>query len=133
MRTPPKTPSQRTKFLAFLWVTEEILKLVPRNPPWEKVAGHLHLRDLNWTDESRLQVETAKNERLLLQNSRLVLTGRTPPPPQAIPNGRMRTRPPSRKKKSAFRFSGTKPPANKVNLGDRIRSGASKFQMVYDD
>jgi len=134
MRKAPKPASQRTKFLAFLWVAEEILKLVPRNPPWEKVAGHLHFRDLKWMDEARLQVETAKNERLILQHSRLVLTGRTEPAshPAALPNGRMRQHPPSMsRKKPPFRFSVFKPPASNLNVGERIRSGASKFHAYF--
>jgi len=134
MRKASKSSSHRTKFLAFLWVAEEILKLAPRNPPWEKAAGHLHLRDLKWTDEARLQAETAKNERLILQHSRLVLTGRADPAPhtEALPNGRMRQRPPSMsRKKSPFRFSVFKPPPSNLKLGERIRSSASKSLVCF--
>jgi hypothetical protein len=128
MRNPPKTASQRAKFLAFLWVSEEVLKLVPRNPPWAKSVGQLQLGDLNWTDEPRLKRETSKNEKLILNYSRLILTGRIEPDPNLVPNGKMKTEPPSVSKKR-IKMSDFKPPSPNFRLGERIRSGANKFRV----
>lgn len=128
IRNPPETASQRAKLLAFLWVSEEVLKLVPRNPPWAKSVGQLQLGDLNWTDESRLKRETSKNEKLILNYSRLILTGRIEPDPSLVPNGKMKTKPPSVSKKR-IKLSDFKPPPPNFRLGELIRSGASRLRV----
>ena len=66
--------SQSIKFMAILWVTQEILKLVPANPPWPKLAGQMQLiQIIKWNNMGVLEIETAKNTQLLLRHTRLIL------------------------------------------------------------
>ena len=68
------TTSETLKFLATLWVSQEILKLLPYNPPWKKLSQRVDLQQLSWKDEITLRAETAENSRLILGHSRLILS-----------------------------------------------------------
>jgi hypothetical protein len=70
-------------FLPFLLVVQEILMLLPSNPPWAHVAHQNRLQELEWNDENNLQAYTIENTRLILSHSRLILSfqpARTSPP-----------------------------------------------------
>ena len=68
------TTSKTLKYLATLWVSQEILKLLPNNPPWKQLSERVNLQKLEWNDEIPLRVETAENTRLILVHSRLILS-----------------------------------------------------------
>jgi hypothetical protein len=68
------TISETLKFLATLWVSQEILKLLPNNSPWKETSERVDLQQLGWNDEIALRAETAENSRLMLGHSRLMLS-----------------------------------------------------------
>ena len=68
-------------FSAVLWVTQEILKLVPTNPPWAQTAGQMHVvQGLSWDNPSLLQAEAMKNTHLILHYNRFFMGGQQGPP-----------------------------------------------------
>ena len=69
-----KGKSHTLKFLSTLWVAQEILKLLPSNPPWKQPSDRSHLQDLKWNDEMALEIETRENSFLILRYTRLILT-----------------------------------------------------------
>lgn len=73
MKAPENTTSPTT-FLPFLWVTQEILKSLPSNPPWKQTAQQARLQELEWNDHDNLQTYTTENTRLILSHSRLILS-----------------------------------------------------------
>ena len=54
------------KFLAILWVAQEILKSLIYNPPWDRIADRPQIRELRWDDQKTLLMETSQNTRSLL-------------------------------------------------------------------
>src|SRR5947207_6347472 len=62
------TTSALQKFLAVLWVAQEILKLLIRNPTWPSPSDRPGLQDLQWEDKTTLQFETSESTRLLLRH-----------------------------------------------------------------
>lgn len=62
------TASALQKFLAVLWTTQEILKLLVHNPTWASPSDRPGLRELQWDDKTSLQFETSENTRLLLRH-----------------------------------------------------------------
>ena len=62
------TSSALQKFLAVLWVTQEVLKLLIINPTWAAPSERPGLRELQWNDKTGLQFETSENTRLLLRH-----------------------------------------------------------------
>lgn len=62
------TASALQKFLAVLWVTQEILKLLIKNPTWAAPSDRPGIRELQWEDKTSLQFETSENTRLLLRH-----------------------------------------------------------------
>ena len=62
------TPQALQKFLAVLWVTQEILKILILNPTWAPPSDRPSIRELKWEDKSNLENETSENTRLLLRH-----------------------------------------------------------------
>jgi len=60
------------KFVAVLWVAQEILKLLVPNPSWNRMADGAAIQELRWDDERRLTYETNENNKLFV----------TEPPPR---------------------------------------------------
>ena len=54
------------RFLAILWIAQEILKSLMYNPPWDRVSDRPYIRELRWNDQRTLLMETSQNSRLLL-------------------------------------------------------------------
>ena len=54
------------KFIAILWVAQEILKLLVPNPSWNRMTDHSALQELRWDDEKRLAYETSENNKLFV-------------------------------------------------------------------
>lgn len=54
------------KFYAILWVTQEILKAIPTDPPWEQGLHRKNLEELQYDDPASLRSETEENSRLIL-------------------------------------------------------------------
>ena len=65
------TPQASQKFLAVLWVTQEILKILILNPTWPSPSDRPSIQELKWEDKSNLENETSENTRLLLRHSPL--------------------------------------------------------------
>lgn len=59
------TPQALQKFLAVLWVTQEILKILVLNPTWPSPSDRPSIQELKWEDKSNLENETSENTRLL--------------------------------------------------------------------
>jgi hypothetical protein len=68
------SPSQNSKFLHILWVTQEVLKQLPPNPPWKSLSHHSRIQELSWQDEGILKTEVEENNHLILRYSRLILS-----------------------------------------------------------
>ena|SRR5437762_2634968 len=64
-------PQALQKFLAVLWVTQEILKILILNPTWPSPSDRPRLSELKWEDKSNLELETSENTRLLLRHAPL--------------------------------------------------------------
>jgi hypothetical protein len=56
----------RGKFVAMLWVAQEILKLLVPNPSWNRMEDRSSIRELRWDDEKRLAYETTENNKLFI-------------------------------------------------------------------
>jgi hypothetical protein len=54
------------KYFAILWVAQEILKVLPSDPPWDHGVDRKGLQELQWDDSSSLRSETSENTRLIL-------------------------------------------------------------------
>ena len=54
------------KFIAVLWVAQEILKLLVPNPSWNGTSDRAAIRELRWDDEKRLSYETTENNKLFV-------------------------------------------------------------------
>ena len=65
-------------YLPVLWVAQQILMLLPSNPPWERVLDRERRQALDWNDKEKLRLETTKNTQLLLSHSRLILGLQSP-------------------------------------------------------
>ena len=62
------TPQSLQKFLAVLWVTQEILKILILNPTWPSPSDRPSISELKWEDKSNLENQTSENTRLLLRH-----------------------------------------------------------------
>ena len=65
------SPQALQKFLAVLWVTQEILKILILNPTWPSPSDRPNIPELKWEDKSNLESETSENTRLLLRHAPL--------------------------------------------------------------
>ena len=54
------------KFVAVLWVAQEIHKLLVPNPSWNRMADGAAIQELRWDDERRLTYETNENNKLFV-------------------------------------------------------------------
>jgi hypothetical protein len=54
------------KFVAVLWVAQEILKLLVPNPSWNRMIDRSAVQELRWDDEKRLTYETTENNKLFV-------------------------------------------------------------------
>lgn len=105
------TTSKALKYLATLWVSQEILKLLPNNPPWKQRSERVNLQKLQWNDEIALRAETDENTRLILVHSRLILSHIPANKP-----AKMATPPPThRTQKTKMKSS-----KSKINLVNRL-------------
>ena len=57
------------KFVAVLWVAQEILKLLVPNPSWNRIIDRSALQELRWDDEKRLTYETTENNKLFVSEA----------------------------------------------------------------
>jgi len=65
---------QSSKSLGFLWVTQEILKALPPNPPWSPRNTNTTPSLPIWNDAVELLSQTTENTQLILRHARLILS-----------------------------------------------------------